>query len=322
MTHHCLRDVLETKPLSAEVTCRLTLRSPEQSPTLAPALRFLVLEDHSGRIEAVSACPIFRREEPGEVYLGKFRLTVQVATCGEQESLAVLIAEPEPDALACAHALPYSVCPIPAKLQALVKLLNWLKTTALRDFLVTVLNDDSIVTPWLRVPASLHHHHAWVGGLFAHSLECARFAAQAPHVTRETRELATVAALLHDAGKVRTLDDDMRRTDLGHVVDHDELNIEVLAGALVQLDHAWPDGGIALRHLLTPSNRYGNSKYPMSYLKRTVRCADHLSVEFDRDHEAFRAQPDWRNVVVLGEQRRWRIVQPASDRVTLQSQSA
>lgn len=67
--------------------------------------------------------------------------------------------------------LPRRLCPVAALpwLDALVAFESGL-TGSLRRFLGDVLRDPRSGTPFMRCKASQNHHHAWPGGLLAHSM--------------------------------------------------------------------------------------------------------------------------------------------------------
>lgn len=164
--------------------------------------------------------------------------------------------------------------------------------TTLKAFLSEVFADD-VKTLFLTLPASHSHHHAWPGGLAAHSLEVAAIAHRAlVDLDESERWLACVAGLLHDIGKVRTLHWSGRRTLLGHVVDHEQLTLEILAPALNSLDHAWSDGGAALRHLLT-WRRTKSMGRPLLPGALALEFADHLSSARSVRDDLFKDRPDW-----------------------------
>ena len=74
------------------------------------------------------------------------------------------------------------------------------------------------------------------------------------------RDIAIVAALIHDIGKTMTLSSSGKRTSLGTLVDHDELTLEICAKAFARLDKHEGQSALLLRHILTcanPGNRYG-----------------------------------------------------------------
>ena len=158
------------------------------------------------------------------------------------------------------------------RLRALVPALE---PTVLQAFLRRVFGDAAIGPAFLVAPASLAHHHAFSGGLLVHSADCAmrvhRWLEGEPH-----RGVATVAALLHDVDKVRTLAGDMTRTVLGTLVRHEALTLEVLAPHLAWLDGEWVEGARLLRHLLTTQPQREEPS-PARLALELMRTADRLS---------------------------------------------
>ncbi len=145
----------------------------------------------------------------------------------------------------------------------------------LLDLVRRIFTDPAIGPAFLIAPASLNHHHAFSGGLLVHSAEVAgavfRWTAG-----ESVQGLATVAALLHDIGKVRTLAGNMTRTPLGRQVRHEALTLEVVAAHLAWFDGAWPEGAILLRHLLTAEVRRDCPSPALAALE-LVHAADRIS---------------------------------------------
>lgn len=135
---------------------------------------------------------------------------------------------------------------------------------------------DPAIGPLFRsAPASLNHHHAFPGGLLVHSAEVA-LALHRWTQGEASQGLTTVAGLLHDVGKVRTLTAAMTRTALGRQVRHEALTLEVLAAHLAWLDAVWPAGALLLRHLLTAEPRQGEPSPARAGLE-LLRAADRIS---------------------------------------------
>ncbi|HSO82496.1 HD domain-containing protein [Thiocapsa sp.] len=156
----------------------------------------------------------------------------------------------------------------------------------LYDLVRRIFTDPAIGPAFLIAPASLNHHHAFSGGLLVHSAEVAgavfRWTAG-----ESVQGLATVAALLHDIGKVRTLAGNMTRTVLGQQVRHEALTLEVVAAHLAWFDGAWPEGAILLRHLLTAEARRDRPSPALAALE-LVHAADRISAA---DASAFTTMP-------------------------------
>lgn len=158
------------------------------------------------------------------------------------------------------NSLPSCYCPAPETLLQLKTLVDSLSSRHLTRFLTDVLVGSDIGINYLQCPASLRHHHNFTGGLLTHSVDVANKLLSENQFKSAERDIAIVAALIHDIGKTKTLSADGQRTYLGNVVDHDELTLEICAKALARLDKFEPQSALMLRHILTcasPGSRYG-----------------------------------------------------------------
>lgn len=169
----------------------------------------------------------------------------------------------------------------------------------LQMFLREVFTDAEFGRAFLTRPASRAHHHAWSGGLAEHSLEVAItvgaiLACEAPSIG----VLASAAGLVHDLGKVRTLDDEGVKTGLGWVVHHDALTLEILAPALSHLDVLWPDSAATLRYLLT-WNRSQVYHRPLLPAALALEFADRYSSAVSAEAQTFHGAPGWQRFAAL-----------------------
>lgn len=208
--------------------------------------------------------------------------------------------------------LPDDYCPIAEGLMQLNGIVDQLKIQPLREFMLNVLRDDRITLPFLELPASRNHHHAHAGGLLQHSLECARFITQAAGMwnNQHQRELAICAALLHDIGKTRTLNK-THGAWMGTLLSHDLLTLELLAPHLVELDHSWQDGSVALRYLLSWKLQE-RGRRPLMTVVELLQAADRISSGLYNESELFSGAPEWKQFVTDGASRKfWRPAQMA-----------
>ena len=167
--------------------------------------------------------------------------------------------------------LPRSLCPVPAAFDALIFIAGRIETPLLQQFLRQVLLQSRIGIRFLQCPASLKYHHNFPGGLIHHSVELAWDIIGVQDFRPIERDIAVVAALLHDIGKTYTLTPDMTRTAIGTMVDHNQLTLEICAEPLAELDASAPHIANQLRHAWTcysPGARYGFSA--------TTRVANYL----------------------------------------------
>lgn len=192
--------------------------------------------------------------------------------------------------------LPDDYCPVPGSVSRLFTVVDQLKICPLREFVLDVLRDDTIALPLLALPASRSHHHSYAGGLLEHSLECVEFILNAAGQWGEQRELAACAALVHDIGKIRTLDRSSGSL-IGALLGHDLLTLELLAQPLARLDQAWRDGGTALRYLLSWKVQGRNCSRPLMTAAELVQAADRISSGLHNEAALFGKTPAWRQLV-------------------------
>jgi 3'-5' exoribonuclease len=174
-------------------------------------------------------------------------------------------------------------------LNSLLGLMQSIQSPALTKFLGNLFGDKEVMNAFLQLPASIRHHHNYVGGLMAHSIEAAEIARQLKYECVEDRDITVVATLLHDIGKTKSYTTNIKTTNLGKMVSHDHLTLEVCASALKILDQDWPDAANTLRHIWTcasPGSRYGFQ--PSTPLANIVKFADKFSVDSYDHKNAFK----------------------------------
>lgn len=160
----------------------------------------------------------------------------------------------------CLYQLPSALCPIKGAVTELVKLVENIRDECLRDFVTQVLLQPGIGIHFIQSPGSLNHHHNYRGGLLVHSLDVAARFMNDDFIAQIDRDLGVVASLLHDIGKTQTLMPNLKRSNLGYLVDHCQLTLEVCAPALHVLAKTNQGYANHLRHAWTCASegaRYG-----------------------------------------------------------------
>ncbi len=121
---------------------------------------------------------------------------------------------------------------------------------ALRQLLESILNDTSISQRLKTAPAALKIHHAFRGGLLEHILSlCSLASALTAHYPRLNLDWLIGGALLHDLGKIDTLNLSGIRFDYtmrGQLIEHITLGLEILERHVARL----PDFPIELKTIL------------------------------------------------------------------------
>ena len=102
----------------------------------------------------------------------------------------------------------------------------------LRQLLESIINDVSISARLKTAPAAMKIHHAFRGGLLEHVLSlCNLAAALTAHYPRLNLDWLIAGAILHDLGKIETLELTGVRfayTTRGQLIEHVTLGLEIL----------------------------------------------------------------------------------------------
>lgn len=202
---------------------------------------------------------------------------------GADQSLLPIIVHADPlsgdDVL---RHLPLDLCPIEGVLGAIVDLIDSLEIRPLRQFVQHVFRRRDVATQFWTMPAAAKHHHAFRGGLAAHTLEVAIDLARQGSLEAHERELTIAGGLLHDIGKVWSYTNDMFPNPASRAMGHELIGLSRLEEPLKILEKAWPDGAYAMRVLLNGSGRMRHDGTLPSALIARLRAADQRSCEQDR----------------------------------------
>lgn len=263
-------------------TYRLTGAEEKISRTGAPYLR-LVLEDASGTMTG-SVWPEYRHLVDPPAIVAAVSVSGRVKVFDERPHLNVerLAAASMDEPPFATDLLPRHRCPESALagLDAVAALERSLPTP-LNGFLKRVLLDQAHALPFLHCRASVSHHHAFAGGLLAHSTQMLDVAAELAR--RVLPNDATAPAmvqlglLLHDLGKLRTVGA-TRRPPGALVIPHEFISIEILAPHLRWLELQDFKLALGLRfvlsYLATPKKARPIAKYAVAEI---IERLDELS---------------------------------------------
>jgi hypothetical protein len=187
----------------------------------------------------------------------------------------------------------YQACYDFDSLYQLFELVESLRVIPLRMFAREVLMDKSLMTAFVSIPASKRHHHSFPGGLLMHSLECALMTKQTVesliNVSIKEKEVAVVAALFHDVGKVKTIGP-TQHTSTGRLIDHEQFTLMLLADPLNTLQEYWKEGAETLQYLLTWTDKQGVCRFVSG---NAIKMADRLSTSASLRSMAFKDKPDY-----------------------------
>jgi len=192
------------------------------------------------------------------------------------------------------HLIPSIMTESPKQIEQLNMIIDSIEHPELQEFVQRTFLDIGFTKAFIQAPASLNYHHAYSGGLLDHSIECVQIVQAVPGLSAEQRDIATCAALFHDAAKAITMTADMNRTRLGQLVDHDALMLEVMYHPLHWLDATWPSAGMALRHIWTCKNSRQWGYSARMAVAHLVQLADRTSAELCKERASFNGVESWR----------------------------
>lgn len=126
-----------------------------------------------------------------------------------------------------------------------------------------------------------------------HSLECALMTQQMVgsiiNISTKEKEVAIVAALFHDVGKVKTLGS-TQHTSTGRLIDHEQFTLMLLAEPLNSLQEYWEQGAETLQYLLTWKESQGVCRFVSG---NAIKMADRLSTSASLRSMAFKDKPEY-----------------------------
>lgn len=250
-----------------------------------------LLEDSSGTITCFDWNSPQLSSEPSENNLFKCCFFISRNQTGP---LAMLVRAAPYDGkdISPLNLLPHTSLPAPETAAGIQQIIDSCPIFPLQQFIMSVFAEIDLALAFFQVPASREHHHAYPGGLSLHSLETVHIAQNALwQSTEEEYWLTTTAALFHDIGKTRQFNADGNRTNMGFVMRHEQLTLELLAPSLKQLELDWHDGAVALRYLLT--HRSDSAKRPLLPCALAIEYADRMGCAMATRNEAFHGKPSW-----------------------------
>jgi len=175
--------------------------------------------------------------------------------------------------------------------------LSMISTRPLQEFGFRVFHDPSIGIPFVIGKASREHHHAYPGGLLRHSLEAAT---HIPYLASPMEvvewEIACIAALFHDIGKILFHFETGKRSDEEILSRHEDATLEILSPHLSWLRSRHPDLTAMLKHHLCNGGREYRPLMPGAMLPAAM---DRLSAACDARQKTFEDRPAWHSYGTL-----------------------
>ncbi|BDD85728.1 3'-5' exoribonuclease YhaM family protein [Desulfofustis limnaeus] len=168
------------------------------------------------------------------------------------------------------------------------RLIGTVRTPPLRKLLKNLFNTAAIAASFQTAPAAKGIHHAYLGGLFEHSLSMAKVAGLlADHYPGIDRDLLIAGALLHDIGKTEELLNDtgaIDYTEVGRLKGHLVIGCELVGRAARAIDGFPEDLLTHLQHLVLSHHgrlEFGSPVVPMTPEALLLSFVDDLDAKMN-----------------------------------------
>jgi 3'-5' exoribonuclease len=203
--------------------------------------------------------------------------------------------------------LPHAPGELAGYWEQLQRLITSVREPGLKQVLQYFFSDQDFTAHFLRVPAGLKRHHAYIGGLVEHTVGVTRLCeAAAGFYPAANRDLVITGAILHDIGKTRTyqIGKGFTGTDEGKLIGHIVLGVQMVEGALTELGAAFtPEYQTRLRnnllHLLVSHHgliEWGSPIEPLTVEACILHHADNMDADIAKFLAIMRGQEaitDW-----------------------------
>lgn len=231
------------------------------------------LHHASGYVDAWSW--LYRNPFDARVLVAGVATTLALSANGD----AYVVVDFQEDGLpALAEILDPRRCQVHGVVEQTAEMIDRLQSKPLRRLMVNALLAPDAFAGYWTSPASRSYHHAYRGGLARHSLEVATMVSSIARLSSEESEIGTVAALLHDYGKIWCygaigVTNDGRR--------HEAIGLAKLAEPLSIMRGEDPDAAAMLIEILGGPRASPDQQHPLA-LGKIVRALDQHSCEVDR----------------------------------------
>jgi len=123
----------------------------------------------------------------------------------------------------------------------ILEIIAGIRVKLLREILDSFFNDQDFKVRFMKVPAALKRHHAYIGGLLEHTAGVTAVCnAAAGYYPLINRDLLLTGAILHDIGKVKTykIEKSFEGTNEGRLIGHLVLGVEMVRQVFSKINGA------------------------------------------------------------------------------------
>jgi 3'-5' exoribonuclease len=157
-----------------------------------------------------------------------------------------------------------------------------LENEHLRALFEKMVSDEDFWTTFCEAPAAKTMHHARIGGLLEHSVNCMRIARELAELYPVDRDLLVFGAIFHDVGKVLELSWDsgaFAYTTEGRLLGHVVLGERLVASYVATIPGFPEELRLRLSHVLIShqgETEYGSPERPKTLEALLVHLVDNL----------------------------------------------
>jgi 3'-5' exoribonuclease len=157
-----------------------------------------------------------------------------------------------------------------------------LRNEDLRQLFELMVSDAEFWEDFCQAPAAKGMHHARIGGLLEHSVNCLRIARSLAEIYPVDRDLLLFGAIFHDVGKVRELSwnaGGFAYTTEGRLLGHVVLGERLVSQYVAMLPGFPEELALRLSHLLVAhqgETEYGSPERPKTLEALLVHLTDNL----------------------------------------------
>jgi 3'-5' exoribonuclease len=157
-----------------------------------------------------------------------------------------------------------------------------LENRHLRDLFVSMTSDEGFWDAFCSAPAAKSMHHARIGGLLEHSLQCLRIARSMAGLYPVDRDMLFFGAIFHDVGKIEELSwggGGFGYTTEGRLQGHVVLGDRLVASYIARLEDFPRELALQVSHILLSHQgeiEYGSPEQPKTLEALLVHLIDNL----------------------------------------------
>ena len=152
----------------------------------------------------------------------------------------------------------------------------------LGELFTRMVDDEGLWEAFCAAPAAKTMHHARIGGLLEHSVQCMRLAKEIAELYPVNRDLLLFGVIFHDVGKTRELswgNGGFAYTTVGRLQGHVVLGDRIVAAKVAEIPGFPEDLALQLSHVMLShqgEREYGSPEQPKTLEALLVNLIDNL----------------------------------------------